>query len=284
MKKFDAHVHILPQERLSKLAHWYQKQVSFPVEQNVTPEGILNDLKGIDIVEIINMVFPLSAEETESLNQFSAELAQSCTEIKIHPFASLHHENKNKEDVMKQAFFELGLGGLKFHPLVQQMEINDPSMETVWSCCEMWNKPVFMHTGFEYYYENQVVEPSGIRAILERHPELPLVLSHLLFPDIEVAFELARKFKKVHLDYTGILVGIKQVHVELSRANVMIQCLKDGIKEFPDRVIFGSDYPVSGASLEDVYKSLDGLALDEDEEETLIYSANKGFVDKFKII
>ena len=101
MKKFDDHVHILPQERLSKLAHWYQKQVSFPVKQNVTPEGILNDLKGIDIVEIINMVFPLSPEETESLNQFSAELARSYTGLKIHPFASLHHENKSKEDVMK---------------------------------------------------------------------------------------------------------------------------------------------------------------------------------------
>ena len=283
MKKFDAHVHILPQERLSKLAHWYQKQVSFPVEQNVTPESILNDLKGIEVVEIINMVFPLAPEETESLNHFSYELARSYTDLKIHPFASLHHENQNKEAVMKQAFFDFGLIGLKFHPLVQQMEINDPSMETVWSCCEMWNKPVFIHTGFEYYYENQVVDPSDIRAILERHPELPLVLSHLLFPDIELAFDLARQFKKVHLDYTGIMVGIEQVNVDPPRANVMIQCLKDGLKEFPDRVIFGSDYPVSGASLGDVYKSLDGLALDEDEEEALIYSANKRFVDKFEV-
>jgi predicted TIM-barrel fold metal-dependent hydrolase len=281
MKKFDAHVHILPQERLSKLAVWYQKQVSFPVELNVTPEGILNDLKDIDIVEIINMVFPLSPGETESLNQFSAEFARSNAEIKIHPFASLHPENKKKEDIMKQAFFELGLMGLKFHPLVQQMDINDPSMETVWSCCEMWNKPVFVHTGFEYYYESRV-DPSSIKAILKRHPELPLVLSHLLFPDLELAFDLARQFKEVYLDYTGIMVGIEQVRIEASRAKAMIQCLKDGIKEFPDRIIFGSDYPVSGASLEKVYKSLEALKLDDEEEEDLTCWANKRFIDRFR--
>lgn len=282
MKRIDPHAHILPQERLSKLAQWYQQQVSFPVDLNVTPESVLTDLKNAGVTEIINLVFPLAPEETGSLNYFSAELARTHKDITIYPFASIHHENGNKKDLLKDAFFELGLMGLKLHPLVQQMDINNPSMETVWSCCEMWNKPVFLHTGFEYYYGSRV-EPSSVIAILERHPELPLVLSHLLFPDIELAFDLARRFQRVELDYTGIFVGIEALEVDASRAKLMISGLKDGMKEFPDRILFGTDYPVSGASLEKVYRSLDVLELDEEEETELTYSMNKRFIDKFKI-
>jgi len=282
MKRIDVHAHILPQERLSKLVHWYQQQVSFPVDLNVTPESLLTDLKNVGVVETINLVFPIAPEETGSLNYFSAELARSHKDITIYPFASIHHDNRNKKDILKYAFFELGLMGLKLHPLVQQMDINDLSMETVWSCCEMWNKPVFIHTGFEYYYGSRV-NPSSVKAILERHPELPLVLSHLLFPDIELGFDLARQFQRVHLDYTGILVGIGELKIEASRAKVMVDCLKDGMKEFADRILFGTDYPVSGAILEEVYKSLDALELDEEEEKELTYSANKRFIDKFKV-
>jgi hypothetical protein len=282
MKRIDAHAHILPRERLDKLAHWYQQQVSFPVDQNITPERILEDLNNVGVEEIINLVFPLVPEETEPLNYFSAELAQSHKDITIYPFASIHHNNKNKKNILKHAFFELGLMGLKLHPLVQQMDINDPSMETVWSCCETWNKPVFMHTGFEYYYGSRV-EPSIVKAILERHPELPLVISHLFYPDIELAFDLARQFQGVQLDYTGIFVGMEALEVEASRAKVMIAGLKGGMKEFPDRIVFGTDYPVSGATLEGVYKSLDQLALGEEDETALTYSMNKRFVDKFRV-
>ncbi len=280
MEIIDTHVHIYPPERQYKLIKWIKK--SFPehsVRDNVTPEEIMKDLEGFGISRMINLVYPLSPDETESLNEFNSNLCKSYDNI--HGFASILPQNKEKEIIIKKAFYDLGLIGLKFHPFIQRIDIRDPAMEEVWDICEESDRPVFLHTGYETFY-NRKLKPACVRDILNRHPELNLVISHACFPDLHSAFQMARDFAGVYIDLTNVPGSIPYFQANFGGKNLR-SLLLEGIKEFRGRVFFGTDHPVGMGSVEEIFNQFQDLNLDNNDYSILTYEAADSFLEKFKV-
>ncbi len=279
MEIIDVHVHIYPPERQYKLLRWIKKSFkTHPVDDNISPQGIIEDLRNHGVNRFINLVYPLSPEETESLNEFNAELARD--NENVYAFGSVNQKNKNKETIIKKAFYDLGLMGLKFHPFIQRIDLRDPAMEEVWEICEEQKRPVFIHTGYEDFYGCKM-PPACIRTILKRHPELYLVLNHILFPDIKAAFDIARDYPNVYLDLTNIPSSFPLFTTYCSEEEY-IKILKDGIHEFPGRVFFGTDHPVGMGSLNDIFEQLKSLNLSAEDYKMITYTAADQFIEKFK--
>ena len=280
MMTFDAHIHIWPPDRQIKLLRWIKKSwPNHPVKDDITVEEIIEDLNNNGIDAFINLVYPLSPEETVSLNFFNVDLSKKYDFI--FPFASLHQHNDNKEAIIKEAFYEMGMIGLKFHPFIQKMDIRDPGMDEVWAICENLKKPVFLHTGYEAYYGMEM-SPSWIRNILEHHPELYLVLSHLCFPDLKEAFNMARDFPGVYLDLTNVPGSLTYLNVDSEEAIHMTEMLRSGVREFSGRVFFGSDHPVGLGSLAEIYAQLKSLGLSKEDYSMLTMKSPVDFLERFK--
>jgi predicted TIM-barrel fold metal-dependent hydrolase len=283
MKIIDAHTHIWPREKHARLIRWAKRCNSdhYYADENSTPDSLIEEFMENGIEEMINMVHPVTPEETVTLNRFNSELAKKykC----IHPLASIVPGDGNKEDLLKQAFFELGLMGLKIHPPVQKTDLDDPDMEEVWSLCEKWGRPIFFHTGFDAIYDNPVDLVSGLRRILGRHPELNVVLCHSFFPFIEKAFRLADDFHNVFLDLTGVPVSMKRVEIFAAFGADLERTLKEKVPRYAERILMGSDHPVAGGTLGQVYEDLWALDLGEDLTTRLVHTNQKIFIERFRI-
>jgi len=256
----------------------------YPIAETVTAEELIEEMVGNGVEKIINLVHPATPEETISLNLFNAELAKKydC----IYAFTSIVPADRNKEDVLRHAFFDLGLIGLKIHPFAQRMSLTDPAMEEVWSCCEKWGRPVYIHTGYESSYNHCTDEMSleaGVRSILERHPQLPVVICHCFFPYLERGFRLAGEFSSVYLDLTGIPISIRRVHPYTVHAAETEKILRAKLPDYSGRVIFGSDHPVGGGSVAQIYEDFFSLDLDETLITQIVYDTPKKFIEQFRI-
>jgi hypothetical protein len=280
MSIIDVHVHIYPPERQYKLLRWIKKSFpEHPVDDKVTPEGIMKDLEEQGITQFINLVYPLMPEETEPLNEFNAAFCRN--HKNADGFASIHPKNINKEKIIKKAFYELGLLGLKFHPFIQRIDLRDPAMKEIWTICEKLERPIFLHTGYESFYKRKL-SPLCVMDILVRHPGLYLVINHACFPDLISAFEMARRFKGVYIDLTNVPGSIPYFQADFNGYD-LIEILLNGIHEFSGRVFFGTDHPVGMGGADEILKQFEDLNLSVEEYQTLTYNAPLNFINKFKL-
>ncbi|MCU0821195.1 MAG: amidohydrolase [Spirochaetes bacterium] len=280
MPIIDIHVHIYPPERQYKLIRWIKKSFpEHPVDVNVTPDGIMKDLEDQGVTRFINLIYPLTPEETGPLNEFNADFIR--THNNAEGFASIHPKNDNKEKIIKHAIYELGLLGLKFHPFIQRIDLRDPAMEEIFAICEKLERPVFLHTGYESFYKRKL-SPQCVNNILKRHPGLSLVINHACFPDLLSAFDMARRFKGVYIDLTNVPGSIPYFQAEFNGRNLK-EVLLNGIREFTGRIFFGTDHPVGMGGADEILKQFADLGLSNEEFKILAHDAASNFIKKFKL-
>ena len=281
MKIIDPHVHLWPKEKRVKLLKWYKLiEPDDPIDTDISFEQMIEDLAGVGVEKVINLVFSLSPEETESLNKFNADLGRKFKQL--YPVASIHQHDKNKKDILKKAFFDQGLMGLKLHSFIQRIDIVDPEMEDVWKYCEKWGRPIFIHTGYDDIYKNKLT-PSSVRTILERHPELHLVTCHTFYPDIHEGIAIAKDFPGVYIDLTGISGSIGRLPSGNPSAEKIKKSVHNAISTFPDRIFCGTDYPACGAPVENHIPYLKALNINEEDLIKILYTNAARFIGKFKM-
>ena len=79
---------------------------------------------------------------------------------------------------MLRRYVPLGARGVKFHPPVIKVPINDPSLAEFYSLAESWRLPVLFHTG-PHGWQLSAYQPMRVDEVAQRHPKLPLIIEHL---------------------------------------------------------------------------------------------------------
>ncbi len=290
----DCHVHIFPPKRMAGAIKWIKRSVpSLPFDQTLSSEEILLHLEGLNVSFFFNFVYPLNPSETGELNRFNYLLSQRIS--KAICFGSLHPENNHKMKIIEEALFDFGFAGLKFHPFIQGFHPLDPRMEEVYLRMNDLEKPVVLHTGFDYFYR-QKITPQEIEILLKKFPRLPLVLCHMFYPDLEGAFYLLENYPSVILDGTGVFSDFRQ---PISEENIFSgrQELVDGeevyrihfdlglekLEKYSDRIMFGSDYPVCMTSLEGSYGYMDQLRISDQAKRDIMFNTAFQFAKKFSL-
>lgn len=278
----DSHVHILPQKRLRGLVRWLRKAwPEHPVAETITGAEVLADLRAAGVTHFFNLAYPLWEDETESLNEFNAEFCrQTAGAI---PFASLHPDNANKAALAERAL-AAGFAGFKFHPFVQHFDPWDRRMDELYSFLREARRPVIFHTGFEAFYQ-QAMPASELERMLKRHPGLPAVFVHMVFPELERAFQMLDDHEDLYLDATNVLACLRpefKFMLEAAPGGVKpADVLIEGLNEHRGRVMFGSDHPAGMGSLADIYRDLDALPVDPATRRALRGEAAKNFIERF---
>jgi predicted TIM-barrel fold metal-dependent hydrolase len=157
-------------------------------------------------------------------------------------FASVDPDSKEALGEMRRAKDELGLGGLKLNPALQEFDPVSPPALEVYKEAEKLEMPIIVHTGitFSNRFSIQHNGPLIFDDIARKHPKLRLCLAHMAWPWLWDAVTVAIRNPNVYLDTAGTYVGTPTEHVRQLAATLSPRVIENVLGE---RLMFGSDYP-----------------------------------------
>lgn len=282
----DSHIHILPPGRTRGLVRWIKKTFpEHPAAEDVTPAEILGELGACGVGSFFNFIFPLKEDETEGLNAWSRDVASRYESVT--GFGSLHIETPRKEEVTERCVAEYGLAGMKLHPYVQLFEAFSPAFEPMFAALADLGRPFVVHTGFDVFYR-QSQDFDYLRGILERYPEMPVVLVHSLFPRFRLARELMEQYPHLYLDMTNSISAVRwyldspsmwsdAVGGDDMASNV--EQFRPLVEEHSRRIMFGTDHPVGMGSPQQIYADLEWFSFSPDARADLLGRSARRFLE-----
>ncbi len=284
----DSHIHILPPKRTASLVRWIKRAFpEHPSPENLTPAGLLDDIRACGVVKAFNFVFPLEPGETEGLNVFSRDIAREFE--MVVPFGSMHAETPDKEAVARRFLLDYGLAGIKLHPYVQGFEAFSPAFEPLFRTLDELCRPLVVHTGFDAFY-GRSQDLDYLEVVLGRYPDMPVVLVHSLFPRFRLAYELMERHPLLYLDMTNVpgtirlyreAPGILKSGPACDEAPLELGHFDALLRDFNERIMYGTDHPAGMGSPRTIYSDFEDLVLDGKVRENILRNTPGRFLSEY---
>lgn len=250
----DMHVHIFPDaiaERASEgIANFYELKVRYDGKLSTMFE--LGQRAGIEKYLVHSVA--TTPRQVRSINDYLAGA------VNAHPdqlvgFMTVHPDLKHMEEEIDRAL-KMGLRGVKIHPDIQQVSLNDPRFYRLFEIIQ-GRIPLLTHMGDPRY---DYSHPRRMARVLDDFPRLTAICAHfggwMCWDDAEK--ELAGR--DVYVDTCS---SFKWLTPE--RATEIVRAFS------ADRVLFGTDYPMWDPATE--VERLNRLRLTDAEKEK-IFSRN----------
>ncbi|MGD2249274.1 MAG: amidohydrolase family protein [Candidatus Methanofastidiosia archaeon] len=211
----DAHCHLLPQR---------------------TPADLISqlDLAAVDMAVVL-AVAPEDLEKTKEYNTYISDTVHQYKDRFIG-FGSVHPGQKDKAIKELERFPNLGLHGVKFHPVTQNFLIDTPHMRVLCAKAGELGLPVMIHS----YFPFDSTQSHGLFNLVTTHPDTTFILAHMgghTFLDFFPYIEHRNIHDHVYFDISSILFMFR--HSPYT-PHIVWFIEKMG----SDRVMFGSNYPV----------------------------------------
>ena len=207
------------------------------------PDGMAKIYRDLDVLGVIFSVDSQSATgDVPDTNDYVAEISSSHPEQFIG-FASVDpHKGEWAVEEVERSVRELGLKGLKLHPIHQAFFPSDEAFRPLFDKCEELGVPVLIHSGyaaagagtpggggFKLKYARPIPYVDDLAA---DHPDLTIIMAHPAWPWVDEQVAVALHKPNVYIDLSGW--APRYIPRELIReANTRLQ----------NKVLFGSDYP-----------------------------------------
>lgn len=252
----DLHVHAMP-ERLQQAVWAYFDQLDdppWPIRYRDDPDTLLDRLVDMGVVAHTALAYAHRLGMLAWLNDHTLSLAEQRPEV--IPTFTIHPD----PDVDEQTAASIARGGavVKVHTQVGRFHTTDPRLDEAWRQVAAARLPVMLHATAVYGVDGgeQYCGVDAVRALLERHPDLTVVLAHLGMPDHRHAVELAEATDDLYLDLSMTL------HDGPVSAPVPPD-LYGRLHDLTPRLVFGSDYPSIPHTYAAQVRALASLELDD---------------------
>ena len=140
---------------------------------------------------------------------------------------------------LDRAVKHFGFKGMKVFPSYNWVYPDDERIFPLYEKCAELNIPAVVHTGFTFNHGAYLKyhHPADLDAVCAKYPELTVIAAHFGFQWVEEAMTLMFKYRNLHADLAWFLLyPIDWVARSFAWA-----------KHFHliDRIMFGSDYPLT---------------------------------------
>lgn len=252
-KILDFHTHAYPEKVASKSVAFLNNYYKVTCQGDGTIDDLLKSAEDGGVGYLLIHAVATKPSQVENVNSWIADHLSK----NVFGFGSIHPEYK---DIKKELdrIRSLGLLGLKLHPDFQGYNVDDESMDPIFREIE-GKMPVLIHAGDE---NNDFSSPKRLANVLDRYPKLTLIAAHL---GGYSQWDEAERYiigRNCYIDTSSSLWAMSpQRAVELIR--------RHGV----DRVLFGSDYPLTRhkEELERFY----ALELTEEERGKILFENAK---------
>ncbi len=224
----DAHCHIYPDKIAERAANSIGKFYDIPMNLDGRVDTLLREEKKAGITHFLVHSVSTHPSQVKNINEFIAsQVAHSggC----MTGFGTLHPDSPTMDEDLEH-LIELGLKGVKIHPDVQGFALDS---EKSLAMCErlVGRLPVLVHTGdYRYSFSN----PPQVSRFLEALPGLTVIGAH--FGGWSIWEEATQALAK----YDNLLVDCSSSLYALTPSAAKQLFYQYG----PERVLFGTDYPM----------------------------------------
>ncbi|MGH3349920.1 MAG: amidohydrolase family protein [Nocardioides sp.] len=234
---FDVHTHFLPTRMLDKVWAYFDAVGPFtgrpwPIAYRHSEEERLRVLRGLGVRRFSALTYPHKAGMAAWLNEWGAEFAADKPDC-LH--SATFFPEPGAGDYVREAI-EAGARIFKAHVQVGDYDPGSPLLDPVWEELSQSRTPLVIHAGHGPA-PGRFTGPAGIEALLQRYPDLVLIVAHMGLPDYGRFLDMVEKYDGVHLDTTMAFTAFTEESAPFPAAEL------PRLGALGDRVLFGSDFP-----------------------------------------
>ncbi len=247
-KIFDIHTHTYPAILAPRATDNLGKFYNFHVEC----EGTVNDLmlksREAGISGFLVLGVATNARQVKKVNEaLASDIAVARAEgFHAYGFAGMHQDTLDFAEEIDYAA-SLGLCGVKIHPDIQGVDIDDKRFMPLYAELEKRSLPLYLHMGDDRA-EYRFSEPEKLTHILDKFPNLIVFAAHF-------------GGYKAWADASNYLAGCKNVYFDTSSAlwTMTPEYARQLIDTFGVKnIMFGTDYPLlPSADYLDLFMKID---------------------------
>jgi hypothetical protein len=262
----DIHIHFLPQNVLDKVWAYFDNAGTnygsdWPIHYRFDTDTRLRIVRELGIRAIPALTYPHKPGMAEWLNHWNAEFAAAHDDV-IH-CGTLFAEPESADYV--PAALVAGAKLFKMHVQVGVFSPDDSVLDPAWAALEEAQAPIVIHAG-SAPRPGKYTGPRAVANVLERYPNLKLVIAHMGMPEYDEFADLAEQFTNVYLDTTMYVSGYFQSPAEVAPA------YRERLAQLQDKIILGSDFPNIPYPYVDQISGLAGLGLGDDWMRSVLWT------------
>ncbi len=259
-KVFDIHTHTYPEAIADKACINLGKFYNFVCEGKGTYTHLESQAKENNVCGYLLFSVATNAHQVEKVNTSIAALAEMSRShgFKSVGFAGMHQDYPDFDGEIERCV-SLGLQGVKIHPDIQGVDINDKRLLPLYDILQSRNLPVYLHMG-DNRPEYQFSATEKLLDVLNNFPGLRAVAAHLGGYSVwESAVPLLAGRENIMYDTSSALWAISSEY-----AGKIINKLG------AENVMFGTDYPVKNTREE--LDRFFAIKLSEKEREDILWN------------
>lgn len=254
----DVHVHFLPERMREKV--WAQFDQAgpligrdWPIRYRGSDEDRLARLRALGVRRFSALSYAHRPGMAEWLNAWAADFADAVPECLRS--ATLFPEPGVEDYVARRV--ESGAQVFKVHVQVGGFDLRDPALDRAWGVLAEAGVPVVVHAG-SGPVATEHTGPGPLRAVLARHPSLTAVVAHCGAPEYAEFLTLAVEHERVHVDTAMVFTDF------FDEAGAFPGELVAVLRDRPDVVLLGSDFPTIPYAYAHQLEALERLDLGDD--------------------
>ncbi|MFC7073664.1 amidohydrolase family protein [Halovenus rubra] len=233
----DPHTHQFPERLMDAIRGSLTEETGWEFDHPVTRAGIEEILAAAGVERYVALPYVHEAGMAADLNTWLCK--QATGSERLLPFATVHPEDENTKQIVRDAF-ESGARGLKFHCPVQECAPADPRIEPALSVAAEYNAPITYHGGTAPMFEdNPYVGADLFEELLDSYPEIRVCCAHMGTYETDRFIEFAREYDNAYLDTTFAMSTRAEETMSFEPASIP----DERLIELSESIMYGSDLP-----------------------------------------
>jgi predicted TIM-barrel fold metal-dependent hydrolase len=255
---YDVHVHFLPPPVMRKVRQQFDSAGAligrpWPIVYRGDDDERVAQLRALGVRRFTALPYAHRPGIASYLNTWAGELADAVPEC-------LRSATFYPEDGVTAYVEELVAAGtevFKIHVQVGDFDLLDRRLDGAWGTVAEAGTPVVIHAG-SGPVPTRHTGPAPLRALVQRHRDLRVVVAHLGAPEYTEFMAIAEDHEHVHLDTTMAFTDFFEELAEFPRE------LLPRLEALGSKVLLGSDFPNIPYAYGHQVESLERLGLGED--------------------
>ena len=260
LRIIDIHAHVFPDAIARKASESIAAFYNLPVNYTGSVSELIHYYQEAGVETGCIHSVAITPHSISSINRFIAATADQYPG-KLIGFAAIHPDEENIPALIDEVIHK-GLKGFKIHPDMQKFALDSPAAMEMFAAIE-GKLPIIIHTGdIRYDYSH----PRQMKKVLDAFPDLICVCAHLGgWGEWDDSCQLLSSCDNAYVDTSSSLYTMAP---EKGR-NI--------IRRFsPERVLFGTDYPMWNPK-EELSRLID-LRLSDSEMENILFRNAERFL------
>lgn len=234
----DFHVHFMPDRVQRKVWDFFDRlpamgEPAWPIAYRYSEDDRVQLLRRLGVKAFSTLNYAHRPGMAQYLNDYSKRFAATYHDA-IH--SATFYPEPGVEDMVRQVLDD-GARVFKVHIQVGAFSVLDPLLTSAWELIASSGVPVVIHCG-SGPHGGEFTGPAPIVELVERHPELVLIIAHAGMPEYEEFAILAKQAPNVYLDTT--MVGTDYVQQKFAPVP---ENYCETMVELADKVVLGTDFP-----------------------------------------